>query len=165
VFYPTRMADRILGMGDIVSLVEKAQEQFDEVETKKLQRKLAKNQFDFNDFLGQLQQIKKMGNIKDIASMLPGMGNAVKDADIDEKSFRHIEAIIQSMTPKERSQPELLNGNRKKRIALGSGTNIQEVNRLIKQFEDMHKMMKLMNNKSAMAGMMKMMGKMPGGGR
>jgi signal recognition particle subunit SRP54 len=165
VFYPTRMADRILGMGDIVSLVEKAQEQFDEVETKKLQRKLAKNQFDYNDFLNQLQQIKKMGNIKDIASMIPGMGSAVKDADIDEKSFKHIEAIIQSMTPQERSHPEVLNGNRKKRIATGSGTNIQEVNRLIKQFEDMHKMMKLMNNKSAMSGMMKMMGKMPGGGR
>ncbi|MGP8216020.1 MAG: signal recognition particle protein [Bacteroidia bacterium] len=163
VFYPARMADRILGMGDIVSLVEKAQEQFDEVETKKLQRKLAKNQFDFNDFLGQLQQIKKMGNIKDIASMLPGMGSAVKDADIDEKSFKHVEAIIQSMTPQERSHPELLNGNRKKRIATGSGTNIQEVNRLIKQFEDMHKMIKMMNNKSAMAGMMKMMGKMPFG--
>lgn len=163
VFYPARMADRILGMGDIVSLVEKAQEQFDEAETKKLQRKLAKNQFDFNDFLGQLQQIKKMGNIKDIASMIPGMGSAVKDADIDEKSFRHIEAIIQSMTPKERSNPELLNGNRKKRIATGSGTNIQEVNRLIKQFEDMHKMIKMMNNKSAMSNMMKMMGKSPFG--
>jgi signal recognition particle subunit SRP54 len=164
VFYPSRMADRILGMGDIVSLVEKAQETFDAEEGKRLQRKLAKNQFDFNDFLGQLQQIKKMGNIKDIAAMLPGMGSAVKDADIDEKSFKHIEAIIQSMTTKEREHPEILNGSRKKRIATGSGTNIQEVNRLIKQFDDMHKMMKLMNNKSAMAGMMKMMGgKMPFG--
>jgi signal recognition particle subunit SRP54 len=164
VFYPARMADRILGMGDIVSLVEKAQETFDVEEGKRLQRKMAKNQFDFNDFLGQLQQIKKMGNIKDIAAMLPGMGNAVKDADIDEKSFKHIEAIIQSMTTKEREHPEILNGSRKKRIATGSGTNIQEVNRLIKQFDDMHKMMKLMNNKSAMAGMMKMMGgKMPFG--
>jgi signal recognition particle subunit SRP54 len=164
VFYPARMADRILGMGDIVSLVEKAQETFDVEEGKRLQRKMAKNQFDFNDFLGQLQQIKKMGNIKDIAAMLPGMGNAVKDADIDERSFKHIEAIIQSMTTKEREHPEILNGSRKKRIAEGSGTNIQEVNRLIKQFDDMHKMMKLMNNKSAMAGMMKMMGgKMPFG--
>jgi len=161
VFYPARMSDRILGMGDIVTLVEKAQEQFDVEEAKKLQKKLAKNQFDFNDFLAQLQQIKKMGNIKDIASMIPGMGGAVKDADIDEKSFKHVEAIIQSMTPKERAHPELLNGNRRKRLAVGSGTNIQEVNRLIKQFEDMHKMMKLMNNKSAMANMMKMAGKMP----
>jgi signal recognition particle subunit SRP54 len=163
VFYPARMADRILGMGDIVTLVEKAQEQFDVEETKRLQKKLAKNQFDFNDFLQQLQQIKKMGNIKDIAAMLPGMGSAVKDADIDEKSFKHVEAIIQSMTPKERAKPELLNGSRKKRLADGSGTSIQEVNRLIKQFEDMHKMMKLMNNKGAMANMMKMAGKMPFG--
>jgi len=163
VFYPARMADRILGMGDIVTLVEKAQENFDAEDAKRLQRKLAKNQFDYNDFLSQLQQIKKMGNIKDIAAMLPGMGNAVKDADIDEKSFKHVEAIIQSMTPKERSHPELLNGSRKKRLADGSGTSIQEVNRLIKQFEDMHKMMKLMNNKSAMANMMKMAGKMPFG--
>jgi signal recognition particle subunit SRP54 len=163
VFYPARMADRILGMGDIVTLVEKAQENFDAEDAKRLQRKLAKNQFDYNDFLSQLQQIKKMGNIKDIAAMLPGMGNAVKDADIDEKSFKHVEAIIQSMTPKERSHPELLNGSRKKRLADGSGTSIQEVNRLIKQFEDMHKMMKLMNNKNAMANMMKMAGKMPFG--
>jgi len=163
VFYPARMADRILGMGDIVTLVEKAQEQFDVEEAKKLQKKLAKNQFDYNDFLSQLQQIKKMGNIKDIAGMLPGMGNAVKDADIDEKSFKHVEAIIQSMTAEERSKPELLNGSRRKRIADGSGTSIQEVNRLIKQFEDMHKMMKLMSNKSAMANMMKMAGKMPFG--
>jgi signal recognition particle subunit SRP54 len=163
VFYPARMADRILGMGDIVTLVEKAQENFDVEDAKRLQKKMAKNQFDFNDFLSQLQQIKKMGNIKDIAAMIPGMGGAVKDGDIDEKSFKHVEAIIQSMTPKERAKPELLNGSRKKRLADGSGTSIQEVNRLIKQFEDMHKMMKLMNNKSAMANMMKMAGKMPFG--
>jgi len=163
VFYPARMADRILGMGDIVTLVEKAQEHFDVEESKRLQRKIAKSQFDLNDFLQQMQQIKKMGGIKDIAAMLPGMGNAVKDADIDEKSFKGIEAIIQSMTQKERSNPQLLNGSRKKRIADGSGTNIQEVNRLMKQFEDMNKMMKMMNNKHAMAGMMKAMGKMPFG--
>lgn len=163
VFYPARMADRILGMGDIVTLVEKAQEHFDVEEAKRLQRKIAKSQFDLNDFLKQLQQIKKMGNIKDIAGMLPGMGNAVKDAEIDENSFKHIEAVIQSMTPEERANPHLLNGNRRKRVATGSGTNIQEVNRLLKQFEDMNKMMKMMNNKHAMAGMMKAMGKMPGG--
>jgi signal recognition particle subunit SRP54 len=163
VFYPARMADRILGMGDIVTLVEKAQEHFDVEESKRLQRKIAKSQFDLNDFLQQLQQIKKMGNIKDIAGMLPGMG-AIKDTEIDEKSFKHIEAIIQSMTPKEKANPQLLNGSRKKRIADGSGTNIQEVNKLIKQFEDMNKMMKMMNNKHAMAGMMKAMGgKMPFG--
>jgi signal recognition particle subunit SRP54 len=164
VFYPARMADRILGMGDIVTLVEKAQEHFDEEEAKRLQKKIAKSQFDLNDFLQQMQQIKKMGGIKDIASMLPGMGNAVKDTDIDEKSFKHIEAIIQSMTMKERSNPQLLNGSRRKRIADGSGTNIQEVNKLMKQFEDMNKLMKMMSNKHAMAGMMKMMGgKMPFG--
>src|ERR1700722_12295133 len=157
VFYPARMADRILGMGDIVTLVEKAQENFDAEEAKRLQRKIAKNQFDLNDFLQQMQQIKKMGNIKDIAGMLPGMG-AIKDTENDEKSFKHIEAIIQSMTPKEKANPQLLNGSRKKRIADGSGTNIQEVNKLIKQFEDMNKMMKMMNNKHAMAGMMKAMG-------
>ncbi len=165
VFYPARMADRILGMGDIVTLVEKAQEHFDVEESKRLQRKIAKSQFDLNDFLQQLQQIKKMGNIKDIAGMLPGMG-AIKDTEIDEKSFKHIEAIIQSMTPKEKANPQVLNGSRKKRIADGSGTNIQEVNKLIKQFEDMNKMMKMMNNKHAMAGMMKAMGgKMPFGGK
>jgi signal recognition particle subunit SRP54 len=165
VFYPARMADRILGMGDIVTLVEKAQEHFDVEESKRLQRKIAKSQFDLNDFLQQLQQIKKMGNIKDIAGMLPGMG-AIKDTEIDEKSFKHIEAIIQSMTPKEKANPQLLNGSRKKRIADGSGTNIQEVNKLIKQFEDMNKMMKMMSNKHAMAGMMKAMGgKMPFGGK
>lgn len=162
VFYPTRMADRILGMGDIVSLVEKAQEHFDVEEARRLQKKIAKSQFDLNDFLQQLQQIKKMGSLKDIASMLPGMG-AVKDNDIDEKSFRHIEAIIQSMTLQERMNPQLLNGSRRKRIADGSGTNIQEVNRLMKQFDEMNKMMKLMNNKHALAGLMGKMGKMPFG--
>lgn len=163
VFYPARMADRILGMGDIVSFVEKAQEQFDAEEAKKLQKKIAKNQFDFNDFLQQLQQIKKMGGVKDIASMLPGMGNSMKDADIDEKAFKQTEAIIQSMTPQERSNPQVINGSRRKRLATGSGTTIQDVNRLIKQFEDMHKMMKMFNNKQAMSGMMRMMGKMPFG--
>jgi signal recognition particle subunit SRP54 len=165
VFYPARMADRILGMGDIVSFVEKAQEQFDVEEAKKLQKKIAKNQFDFNDFLQQLQQIKKMGGVKDIAAMLPGMGNSMKDTDIDEKAFKQTEAIIQSMTPQERATPQIINGSRRKRLATGSGTNIQDVNRLIKQFEDMHKMMKMFNNKQAMSGMMKMMGKMPFGGR
>ncbi len=163
VFYPARMADRILGMGDIVSFVEKAQEQFDVEESKKLQRRIAKNQFDFNDFLQQLQQIKKMGGVKDIASMLPGMGNSIKEGDIDEKSFKQTEAIIQSMTPEERAKPETINGSRRKRLASGSGTNIQDVNRLIKQFEDMQKMMKMFSNKSAMAGLMQRMGKMPHG--
>ena len=165
VFYPARMADRILGMGDIVTLVEKAQEHFDLDEAKRLQKKIAKSQFDLNDFLKQLQQIKKMGNIKDIAAMLPGIGNAAKDAEIDEKSFKHIEAVIQSMTQQERANPHMLNGSRRKRVAAGSGTNIQEVNRLLKQFDDMSKMMKIMNNKHAMAGMMKQMGKMPFGGK
>jgi signal recognition particle subunit SRP54 len=142
VFHPERMADRILGMGDIVSLVERAQEQFDEKEAAALQKKIAKNKFDFNDFLSQLDQIKKMGNVKDLLGMIPGVGKAIKDVDIDNNSFKGIEAIIRSMTPAERADPSLLNGNRKKRIATGSGTNIQEVNRLIKQFEDMRKMMK-----------------------
>ncbi len=142
MFYPERMADRILGMGDIVSLVEKAQEQFDSEEAAKLQKKIAKNQFSFNDFLSQLQQIKKMGNIKDLVSMIPGVGKALKGVDIDNDSFKSIEAIIQSMTPEERENPSVLNGTRRKRIADGSGTDIQEVNRLIKQFEDMRKMMK-----------------------
>lgn len=143
VFYPERMADRILGMGDIVSLVERAQEQFDAKQAAELQKKIAKNQFNFNDFLGQLQQIKKMGNIKDLMGMIPGMGKMVKDIDVDENSFKSIEAIIHSMTPEERERPEVLNGTRRKRIASGSGTSIQDVNRLIKQFEDMRKMMKL----------------------
>ncbi len=143
VFYPERMADRILGMGDIVSLVEKAQEQFDAKEAAELQKKIAKNQFNFNDFYNQLQQIKKMGNMKDLVSMIPGVGKAVKDIDISNDSFKNIEAIIQSMTMQEKEDPGLLNGNRKKRIAAGSGTTIQEVNKLIKQFEDMRKMMKM----------------------
>jgi len=145
VFYPERMADRILGMGDIVSLVEKAQEQFDEAEAQKLQRKIAKNQFDFNDFLAQIKQIKKMGNVKDLLGMLPGMGKAIKNLDVDDNAFKNVEAIIYSMTPAERESPVIINGSRRKRIASGSGTDIQEVNRLIKQFEDTRKMMKMMN--------------------
>lgn len=144
VFHPERMADRILGMGDIVSLVERAQEQYDEEEARRLQKKIAKNQFDFNDFIGQIQQIKKMGNLKDLASMIPGVGKAIKDLDIDDDAFKSIEAIIYSMTPKERSNPEILNGSRRQRIANGSGTSIQEVNKLIKQFDQTRKMMKMM---------------------
>ena len=167
VFHPERMADRILGMGDVVSLVERAQEQFDLEEAKRLQKKIAKNKFDFNDFLGQIQQIKKMGNIKDLASMIPGVGKAIKDVDIDDDAFKGIEAIIYSMTPKERTNPEILNQSRKTRIAKGSGTNIQEVNRLIKQFDQMRKMMKMfsgsnMGNMARMAGMMGKMKGMPG---
>ena len=164
VFHPERMADRILGMGDVVSLVERAQEQFDLEEAKRLQKKIAKNKFDFNDFLGQIQQIKKMGNIKDLASMIPGVGKAIKDVDIDDDAFKGIEAIIYSMTPKERTNPEILNQSRKTRIAKGSGTNIQEVNRLIKQFDQMRKMMKMFsgNNIGNMARMAGMMGKMKG---
>ena len=141
-FHPNRMADRILGMGDVVSLVERAQEQFDEEEAKKLQRKLARNQFDFNDFLTQIQQIKKMGNIKDLMAMIPGVGKAVKDLDIDDNAFKSVEAIIQSMTPKERANPDIINTSRKERIARGSGTTMQEVNRLMKQFEQIRKTMK-----------------------
>lgn len=141
VFHPDRMADRILGMGDIVTLVEKAQEQYDETEARKLQKKIAKNQFDFNDFIDQIKQIKKMGNVKDLLGMIPGMGKALKNVDIDDDAFKGIEAIIQSMTPYERANPAVLNGSRRKRIALGSGTDIQEVNRLIKQFDDTRKMM------------------------
>jgi signal recognition particle subunit SRP54 len=163
VFYPKRMADRILGMGDVVSLVERAQEQFDEEEAKKLQRRIQKDQFDFNDFLGQLQQIKKMGNVKDLMGMIPGMGKAMKDVDIEDDAFKHIEAIILSMTPKERSNPGLINVQRKNRLAAGSGTTIQEVNKLMKQFEDTKKMMKLMSNPKNMMNMMKQMkGGMPG---
>ena len=143
IFYPERMADRILGMGDIVSLVEKAEEQIDQEEARRLQKRIAKNQFDFNDFLKQLNSIKKMGNIKDLVSMIPGMGKMVKNLDIDNDSFKGIEAIIQSMTPEERTNPKILNGSRRKRIAKGSGTNIQEVNRLIKQFGDTKKMMQM----------------------
>ncbi len=145
VFHPERMADRILGMGDIVSLVEKAQEQFDVDEARKLQSKLAKNQFGFNDFLTQIHQIKKMGNLKDLAAMIPGMGKALKNIDIDDDAFKHIEAIIYSMTPEERENPALLNGTRRKRIADGSGTHIQEVNRLIKQFDETRKMMRMVS--------------------
>ena len=141
-FHPSRMADRILGMGDIVSLVEKAQQQFDEKEARELQRKIAKNQFNFNDFLNQIQQIKKMGNLKDLASMIPGLGKAIKDIDIDDDAFKGIEAIIYSMTEKERENPEIINGSRRQRIAKGSGTSLQDVNRLLKQFEDTRKMMK-----------------------
>ena len=143
LFHPARMADRILGMGDIVSLVERAQEQFDEEEARKLSKKIAKNQFDFNDFMGQIQQIKKMGNLKDLASMIPGVGKAIKDVDLDDKSFAGIEAIIQSMTPYERENPTSLNNSRKNRIVRGSGRDIQEVNRLLKQFNEMQKMMRM----------------------
>jgi signal recognition particle subunit SRP54 len=143
-FHPKRMADRILGMGDIVSLVEKAQEQFDQEEARILQKKIAKNQFDFTDFMSQIQQIKKMGNIKDLASMIPGMGKALKNMDLDDDAFMGIEAIINSMTPGERSDPALLNGSRRKRIADGSGTSVAEVNRLVKQFDETRKMMKMM---------------------
>jgi signal recognition particle subunit SRP54 len=163
VFYPSRMADRILGMGDVVSLVEKAQEQFDEKEAKKLQRKILKNQFDFNDFLTQLEQIKKMGNVKDLMGMIPGMGKAMKDTDIPEDAFKGIEAMIHSMTPKERSNPGLLNSSRRSRIAKGSGTTVQDVNKLIKQFDEMRKMMKMMSNPRAMSGMMSLMKNMRGG--
>jgi signal recognition particle subunit SRP54 len=149
MFYPERMADRILGMGDIVSLVERAQEQYDEEAARKLQKKLAKDQFNFNDFIDQIRQIKKMGNVKDLMSMIPGMGKAIKDIDIDENAFKGIEAIIQSMTPLERENPSVLNGSRRKRIAQGSGNDIQEVNRLIKQFDDTRKMMKMLTTGGA----------------
>lgn len=164
VFHPSRMADRILGMGDIVSLVERAQEQFDEEEARRLQKKIQKNKFDFNDFLGQIEQIKKMGNLKDLATMIPGVGKAIKNVDIDDNAFKGIEAIIKSMTPKERTNPEILNQSRRMRIAKGSGTNIQEVNRLIKQFDQTRKMMKMVTgtNMAKMAGMMSKMKGMPG---
>jgi signal recognition particle subunit SRP54 len=157
-FHPARMADRILGMGDIVSLVERAQEQYDEEEAKRLQKKIQKNQFDFNDFLTQIQQIKKMGNLKELASMIPGVGKAIKDIDIDDNAFKSIEAIIYSMTPAERTHPEILNSSRRTRIAKGSGTNIQEVNRLLKQFDQTRKMMKMVTGSKMnklMAGMKK----------
>jgi len=164
VFYPSRMADRILGKGDIVSLVEKAQEQFDEEEARKLQKRIKKNQFDFNDFLGQLHQVKKMGNVKDLMGMLPGMGKAMKDVEIEDDAFKHIEAIIYSMTPKERENPDTINMARKNRIAKGSGTNIQEVNKLMKQFNDTKKMMKMMSNPKNMRQMMKQFKGMGGPG-
>lgn len=158
LFHPARMADRILGMGDIVSLVERAQQQYDEEEARRLQKKIAKNQFDFNDFLAQIAQIKKMGNLKELASMIPGVGKAIKDIDIDDNAFKSIEAIIYSMTPEERTHPEILNGTRRTRIAKGSGTSIQEVNRLLKQFDQTRKMMKMVTG-SKMAGMMQKMKK------
>ena len=157
-FYPERMADRILGMGDVVSLVERAQQQYDEEEAKRLQKKIQKNQFDFDDFLNQIHQIKKMGNLKDLASMIPGVGKAIRDIDIDDNAFKGIEAIIYSMTPQERKNPAILNTSRRQRIAKGSGTNIQEVNRLIKQFDQTRKMMKMVTG----AGMKGMMGRMKG---
>ncbi|TAL60456.1 MAG: signal recognition particle protein [Bacteroidetes bacterium] len=161
VFHPDRMADRILGMGDVVTLVERVQEQFSGEETKKLTKKFAQNKFDFNDFLTQLQQIKKMGNMKDLMGMIPGAGKAIKDVDIKDDAFKGIEAIIHSMTPKERSNPEILNGSRRQRISKGSGREIHEVNKLMKQFEDMRKMMKMIGNKDQMRSMMKNMQNMP----
>ena len=166
VFYPERRADRILGMGDVVSLVERAQEQFSEEESRKLNKKIATNKFDFNDFLAQLNQIKKMGNIKDVGGMIPGMSKAVKENDIKEDAFKGIEAIISSMTPEERSKPELINGSRRQRLAKGSGQGVQEVNKLLKQFEETRKMMRMMNDKNAMAKMMRNMPKgMTGAGK
>ncbi|WP_281988748.1 signal recognition particle protein [Aquimarina aggregata] len=159
VFYPSRMADRILGMGDVVSLVERAQEQFDEEEARKLQKKIAKNQFGFDDFLKQIQQIKKMGNMKDLVGMIPGAGKMMKNMDIDDDAFKHIEAIIHSMTPAERAKPQIINSSRKKRIGKGSGTSIQQVNQLLKQFDQMSKMMKMMQGGGGKK-MMQMMGKM-----
>lgn len=157
VFHPDRMADRILGMGDVVTLVERAQEQFSEEESKKLTKKISQNKFDFDDFLGQLQQIKKMGNMKDLMGMIPGVGKAIKDVDINDDAFKGIEAIIQSMTPSERKNPEIINGSRRQRISKGSGREINEVNKLMKQFEDMRKMMRMMGNKDQMRSMMKNM--------
>jgi signal recognition particle subunit SRP54 len=159
VFYPERMATRILGMGDIVSFVERAQEQFSEEEARKLQKKIVKNQFNFNDFLGQLQQIKKMGNMKDLLGMIPGMGKAIKDINIDDNAFKGIEAIIHSMTPAEREDASIINGSRRKRIAAGSGTTVEEVNKLLKQFEETRKMMRMFSNKEQLAKMMRSMPK------
>jgi signal recognition particle subunit SRP54 len=162
VFYPDRMAERILGMGDVVSLVERAQEQFDEEEARKLQKKIAKNEFGFDDFLTQIQQVKKMGNMKDLIGMIPGASKAMKDVEIEDNAFKHIEAIIHSMTPKERSRPALIDVKRKTRIAKGSGTKMEQVNQLMKQFEQMSKMMKMMQGPGG-KNMMKMMGNMKGG--
>lgn len=161
VFYPKRMADRILGMGDVVSLVERAQDQYDAEKARKLQKKIAKNQFDFDDFMDQIGQIKKMGNVKDLMGMIPGMGKAMKNVDIDDDAFAEIEAIIQSMTPEERANPDVINGSRRKRIATGSGNDVTEVNKLMKQFEDTRKMMKMMGNRKNMMNMMKQMKGMP----
>ncbi len=163
LFYPDRMAQRILGMGDVISLVERAQQQFDEEDAKRIERKIRKNQFDFNDFLGQLEQIKKMGSVKDLMGMIPGMGKAMKDVEIDDDAFKPVEAIIRSMTKKERANPDLLNPSRKRRLAKGSGTDIQQVNALMKQFEDMRKMMRMMNKMSQTKGGMAQMAKMMGG--
>jgi signal recognition particle subunit SRP54 len=160
VFHPSRMADRILGMGDVVTLVERAQEQFDEEEARKLQKKIAKNQFNFDDFLKQISQIKKMGNLKDLASMIPGMGKVMRNMDFDDDAFKGIEAIIHSMTPEERNNPAIINGSRRKRIARGSGSTIQDVNRLMKQFEDTRKMMRMMTT-GGRKKMARMMGNMP----
>jgi len=162
VFHPSRMADRILGMGDVVTFVERAEEQYNVEAARKLKKKIAKNQFSFNDFLDQLQQIKKMGNIKDLVGMIPGVGKAMKNVDIDDNAFVSIESIISSMTPAERENPELLNGKRRERIAKGSGRTSQDVNRLIKQFDDTRKTMKMMNNKQDMAKLMSQMKNMPG---
>lgn len=159
VFYPERMADRILGMGDIVSLVEKAQEQFDEEQAKKLQKKIAKNQFDLEDFLDQIQRIKKMGNMKDLMGMIPGVGKAIKDVDIDDDAFKGVEAIIRAMTPEERNNPVLINGSRRNRIARGSGTTVQDVNKLLKQFDEMRKMMRMMSDRNQMSKLMRNMPK------
>jgi signal recognition particle subunit SRP54 len=163
VFYPDRMASRILGMGDVVSLVERAQQQFDEKEAAELQKKIRKNKFDFNDFISQIQQIKKMGNMKDLMGMIPGVGKALKDVEIDDNAFKPIESIIRSMTPYERENPDSINQSRRTRIAKGSGSNITEVNKLIKQFEDMRKVMKQFSNPAAAAKMMRGMPKMPFG--
>jgi signal recognition particle subunit SRP54 len=160
VFHPDRMASRILGMGDVVSLVERAQQQFDEKEAAELQKKIRKNKFDFNDFYSQIQQIKKMGNMKDLMGMIPGVGKMMKDVEVSDDAFKGIEAIINSMTPKEKENPDLINPSRRTRIAKGSGTDIQEVNRLMKQFDDMRKVMKQMSNPAAMASMMRRMPKM-----
>jgi signal recognition particle subunit SRP54 len=162
VFYPSRMADRILGMGDVVSLVERAQENYDEEKARKLQKKIARNEFNFNDFLEQINQVKKMGNMKDLMGMIPGMGKAVKNLDIDDDAFKGIEAIIHSMTPAEREDHKILDGSRRKRIAMGSGSSIQDVNKLVKQFEETRKMMQLMSNKQNMANLMRQMGGMKG---
>lgn len=157
VFHPDRMADRILGMGDVVSLVERAQEQFDEQEARKMSKKIATDSFGFDDFMNQIQQIKKMGNMKDLMGMIPGMGKAMKDIDIDDDAFKHIEAMINSMTLAERQQPDIINGSRRKRIAMGSGRTVQDVNNLLKQFGDMRKMMKMMQSGGGRRGMMNMM--------
>jgi len=163
VFYPDRMADRILGMGDVISLVERAQEQYDEEEARKLQKKIAKNEFGFDDFLSQIQQVKKMGSMKDLVGMIPGVGKALKDVEIEDDAFKHIEAIIHSMTPAERSKPAILDAKRKLRVAKGSGTDIQQVNQLLKQFDQMSKMMKMMQGAKG-KNLMRMMGQMKGMG-